>query len=390
VLVAICFAITWLGYGKYTARSCLRVAMVEKSILDASLPGTDRDRFDIYKSTQQQLVKNRLVLIAALRKPEVSRLPSVQYEQKNGDAVSWLMSRVRVRFPGDAEIMEVSLSSDDSQEAVTLVRGVVDAYLREVVNAERSRKQERLSELDRAYVEKETEVRARREDLKKLAKQLGASDTDTLSVKQKLALETWASYRQEWAKLEFELRRLHSELAAQQTLLKGIDTLEIKDDVDLLLEDDAIARQLSSALELLKDQPTSTEGVVGGGAKSERAEQSQKEIKRLQDRLDARRTKLGELLRKKKRSAVQTEVRRLQTAIAAMTEQVQGQQKLMDEQHEKADWLGNSNVEIEMMRADIKNLDAALTGIATEREKRRVELRSASRVTLLQRAEVED
>ena len=40
--------------------------------------GMDRDRFDIYKNTQQQLVTSRFVLMAALRKPEVAKLSAVQ------------------------------------------------------------------------------------------------------------------------------------------------------------------------------------------------------------------------------------------------------------------------------------------------------------------------
>ena len=147
------------------------------------------------RATQQQLVPSRFVLLAALRKPEVAKLPVIQYEEKNGDPVEWLMGRISVGFPGRAEIMEVSLTREDPKEAAALVQAVVDAYMKEVVNAEQDLKRNRLSELDRAYVEKETEVRSKREDLKKLAEQLGTSDTETLTLKQKLALEELTIYR---------------------------------------------------------------------------------------------------------------------------------------------------------------------------------------------------
>ncbi len=48
-------------------------------------------------------------------------------------------------FPGDAEIMEVSLTADDPAEAATLVQAVVDAYLREVVNTDADRKRHGLA-----------------------------------------------------------------------------------------------------------------------------------------------------------------------------------------------------------------------------------------------------
>ena len=144
------------------------------------------------------------------------------------------MRRLSVSFPGKAEIMEVSVRGNDPQEATILDRAVVDAYMKEVVESERDQKRGRLNELDRAFVEKETEIRDKREDLKKLAETLGTSDTETLTMKQKLALEVLGIYRQELAKSQFELRRLRSELAAQQSLLKSIDIQNIDEDVDLL------------------------------------------------------------------------------------------------------------------------------------------------------------
>ena len=103
--------------------------------------------------------------------------------------------------------MEVSVTRHDPQEATTLVRAVVDAYMKEVVESERDQKRGRLNELDRAIVEKETEIRGKREDLKKLAETLGTSDTETLNMTQKLALEMLSLYRQELAKAQFEVRR---------------------------------------------------------------------------------------------------------------------------------------------------------------------------------------
>ena len=182
----------WFGIGaRYTASAYLRVAMQDKPIAFAtdSQGVVDRDRFEIYKNTQQQMVMSRFVLMAALRKPEVARLSSVQQAQKETDVVHWLEKYTSVNFPGKAEIMEVSVTRYDPSEAATLVRAVVDAYMKDVVENERDQKRSRLNELDRAFVEKETEIRGKREDLKKLAETLGTSDTETLNMKQKLDLE---------------------------------------------------------------------------------------------------------------------------------------------------------------------------------------------------------
>ena len=83
VLLVVCVAIVLVGRGKYVATTYLRVAMQEKPIaFPTESQAVDRDRFEIYKSTQQQLVMSRFVLMAALRRPEVAKLPSVQEAQK--------------------------------------------------------------------------------------------------------------------------------------------------------------------------------------------------------------------------------------------------------------------------------------------------------------------
>jgi succinoglycan biosynthesis transport protein ExoP len=269
-----------------------------------------------------------------------------------------------------------------------LVRATVDAFLTEVVNAEGYQKRQRLSELDRAFIEKETEIRAKREDLKKLAEQLGTSDTETLTLKQKLALEELTIYRQEMAKVQFEARHLQGALAAQQALLKGIDTIDVTDaDVEILVRSDPIARQLFVELGWRKIDQVYTEGAVVAGARSHYADRYQQDLKTMQDQFDARRNELSEMIRSKKRSGIQLELQRMETAVAVMNEQERMIQEEVKNKKAEAEKFGSSTVDIEMMRADIKNLDAVLTGISAQREKLKVETRSTPRVTLLQRAE---
>jgi capsular polysaccharide biosynthesis protein len=304
---------------KYTATALLLVAMQEKPILDdGACQRFDRDRFDIYKNTQQQLLVSRFVLLAALRKPEAAKLLSVQSKQQTGDPVKWLAGRLRVSFPSKAEIMEVSLSSDDPKEAANLVNAVVNAYLQEVVNAERDMKRLRLNELDRAFHDRENTIRAKREDLMKLADQTGTSDTATLTLKQKLALEELAIYGQELAKTRFKLQRSRKTLAVLKASLQ-----------------------------------------------------------------DAKEGERGEL---------QREIKRLEISVSVLSEQQKELENALEHKRKEAERFGRSSVavDIEMMRADIKNLEAVLTLIATEREKLTIESRAAPRVTLLQRAEASE
>jgi hypothetical protein len=222
VLAAACMAMaagcSENGFGgKYTATSILRINPQEPGILGGAASRLSERDYEIYRNTQRQLLTSRFVLLAALRKPEIAKLPAVQAEQ--GDLVRWLEKIVKVEFPADAELMSVSVARSDPEEAAALNRAVVDAYLTEVVNAERDQKRQRLGELDRAYTEKEAEVCAKREDLKKLADQLGVSESETLTMKQKLTLDVLSTYRQDMREIRAKLRSFEVDLAAQKALL---------------------------------------------------------------------------------------------------------------------------------------------------------------------------
>ena len=302
------------AHPKYTATALLMVRFEPPTVAGVAPIAAQewtRDRFEIYKATQQQLLGCRFVLSAALRKPAVAQLPAIRHSQRSGDPVRWLKSKLRVTFPGDAEIMEVSLTADDPNEAATLVQAVVDAYMQEAVNAEVDRKRLRLSELDRAVAEKEQDIRARREKLKKLATELGTSTTENLTLKQRLALEELSMYRQELRKLQGDLRLHERDLAVQKSMLQD--------------------------------------------AGKENAEMRQ-------------------------------EIRRLETQVAVETKQAKDLEKQVQGMRREVERFGNSTVDMEMLLNDIKNADFVLNQLASERDRMRVECRSAARIMLLQPA----
>jgi beta-lactamase regulating signal transducer with metallopeptidase domain len=380
VLAVVGSAVAVTGHRKYKAVACLRIAMQEKPIaFSGEAQPFDRDRFEVYKSTQQQLVTNRFLLARVLEGQDVKKLPSVQQAKTVGDPVDWLSRRVAVSFPGKAEIMEIAVYADEPQEAATLVNAVVAAYMNEVVDNEVGQKRKRLSELDRVYIEKQREVYGRRDDLKKLAETLGASETEALTNKQRLALDVLSLYRQELARTQFDLRRLRSELASQQGQLKKIDKVAIDNhEVELAIAADPIARQLFTELGWRKLDKTYLDTA---GGKSDNAKQYEKDLKEMQQQYDARRAELAKMLREKKRESIRDEILRIEATIAVMAEQEQSQRKEVDDKQREAERFGSSTVDIEMLRTEIKNLDTVLTAVAAEREKLKIEVKATPRIT---------
>ena len=191
--------LAWVLRGPhYNSFALLQIAPSESHIA-FELAGSRADLipnlFDIYKDTQSQLLKSRFVLAAALRKPEIAALPSVKKHEP--DAIGWLSSELHVGFPGKAEIMEVSFTATDPQEAATLVNGVIKAYQTEVVDAERRRAHHAHGPTGPNLFLEERGIAAQANELKQTADQLGTQDEATLSLKQQYIIQQIADYSRE-------------------------------------------------------------------------------------------------------------------------------------------------------------------------------------------------
>jgi capsular exopolysaccharide synthesis family protein len=328
--------------------------------------------------------------LAALRNKDVARLPSVKRATEEGDASNWLMKQLSINFPLRAEIMQVDVTRPDREEAATLARAVVDAYLKEVVFAEQDQKRGRLSELDKAYSEKETELRSQREELKKLAEQLGAApEKESLTLKQKLTLEELTMARNQLSQTEIDLRKYKSEWMAQQALLKAVESADPHDlDMELALQNDPIARQLSVELSFRQMDQVYMQSAVVAGAKERYANRGLQDLKMMEQQYAERQAKMGELVRQKHRSQILGEIEKAQGAVAVMTEQEQTLRQDVQRLQADAEKFGSTSVDVDMMQSNIKSLDQMLTMLATDRDRLRVELRATPRITLLQRADV--
>ncbi len=368
----------------YTARALLRVSTAQESLVFETRDSAARRSFDIYKSTQQQLLKSDFVLLAALRKPEVSRLEIVGREQ---DPVRFLAESLRVEFPGNSELMAVRLSGDDPEQISTVVNAIVEAYLVEVVDREKNERRQRLDELNDLYVAKSDEMRRKRVDLKRLVEQVGSGDRDALALKQQIALEQFAELRRALVRAQFEVGRLESELRVQKANLEKFEQVEISD------AEVASAARADPAMTALDERRTRLEALieeyrqrVADSRVAQYLEKPQSDLQALRqewaDALQARK----EELRRRRRDLLEERRADLETQLAMAVEQETQIQKDLEESRKRAEQFGGSSIEVEMMRAEISHLEGVLNPIAAERERLRVEVATAARVQRLQEA----
>jgi len=373
----------FLATDRYTATALLQVSANEQQLVFQMANRASASSFEIYKGTQQELLTSDVVLTAALARPEAASLAFVQNED---DPVGWLAENLRVDYPGKAEIMRVSLTEARPDEAAILVGAVVDAYINEVVDAERHRQRDRLDDLDRLYTEKEKEMRGRRTGLKQLAERLGTGDTNALVLKQQIALQQYAEGRNELARVRSELQRARDDLETKQVWLKTLEAAS-QDSVDAEFEnmDDRTLTRLTEQIDEIDNHLALIRERVKEPLLSAVTAEYTATRKVLAERAATRRQELSTKLHKKSRVNMDPQIAELKSRVDILVAQEKAAVKDLDEQRRKAELVGNSSIDVEMMRNELQYLDKVLAPIAEEREKLKVELRSTPRITLIQR-----
>ncbi len=414
-VAVIAAAITWLTVpAPFTAFALLRVASVEPRLVFQTAE-TNAD-FATYRRTQMALIKSRFVLNAALRKPSVASLPIVR---KQTHPLQWLEDAVQVDSYDSPEILRISLTGDEPTELAEIVNSVRDAYLEEVVNADRKQRIARLNDLERIFEQTEDKVRMKEKRVNDLAQELGTGDAQALTIKQQMAMEYFAQLRREHARVRFDLMR-------EQV---GDQAAASVEEATLTAPGDGPATNSSGAAKGLAVKPprspsaaanaeaafepespttpavTGTAAVAGGGddPRVVSAERRAKQLKDLISRYEK------QVVNKNHPTLVayRKELEELQTLAAqdGDEESIPGQPKrrsrldllkrqeqLLREELDKYSALvkniGTSSFELESMKSDIEQVAKVSNKVGSEMESLRIELQSQSRIAPLQEAEI--
>jgi succinoglycan biosynthesis transport protein ExoP len=375
----------WQSFApKYRAASLLRVASGREPVLFDT--GGRASDFALYRDTQRQYFKSRFVLVAALRQAEIARLSALQGEP---DAVAWLQDHLEARFPGEAEIMEVSLATEDPEEAAALVNAAVQAYMTEVVDVERAQPRLRLSELDDIYVQKETELRSKRAALDRLAAALGTGDSESLNLKRQLALQRVAALQRELASVQSKLTRSACELKAKEAVGGHQKATPVSDaELDDYAGSDPLIRGLSFQAELLNYQLIQAGERGGMDAVVKEGDRYNEHLREIDRKIRARREELRKELAQKKHPAADEELARLRSELAILTDQEKQLGQEVQRSRQDAEKLGGSSIDVDMLRAEARRLEDLLNTIAQQREKLTIELGAKPRISVVQAATI--
>lgn len=369
---------------RYTATALIRVASSNQTVLFPANPGSGPS-FDIYKATQVEYLRSRFVLVAALRQPEVARLPSIREQL---DPVQWVAQNLSVRFPGNSEFMNVSFTSPYAEETAVLVNAIVDAYMREVVDTEQRERRQRLSELDQLYAEKETEVRKLENDLKSLSNQLETGDSQALSLKQQITIQQFSTYRNELINVQLRMLRAQGELSLKKAIREKAAQIPITErEIEAAARIDPVILQLQVREAELKSVVAQTREVVRPEMAGRYGNRYLQELADVQNRIKARREEIRQELEQKRVSNIDEDIERLNFELAILAQQQEQLEKEVENVRRTAETFGKGSIEIEFLRAEVDLARRTLQTIAEERNRLAIELRAKPRITVVQRAE---
>lgn len=369
----------------YTSFAMLRIASTEpRLVFDTAERKSD---FDTYRQTQAAMITSRFVLNAALRKPGVSDLETIRQQAY---PIAWLETQLEVGTNRSPEILRISMKGERPDDIAAIVNAVKDAYLEEVVHAERKDRLARLSDLERIFSETDEKVRLKQERVEKLAKQLGTGDSKALTIKQQMALEYFAQLQREHARVRFELMREQLESATGNASPAETSSIDIP---------------LNDAIKSAPNDPTGdpTRQLLARRILQQRdliARFEKQVVDRNHPSIAEHRHKLKEMESQLALMAdgpvvtdpatgrpVPNRNRRL-TRRETLEKQEEMLREELERYSELATTIGTSSFELEAMQTELTQVTKIADRIGGEIEALRIELQSPPRVVLLQAAEV--
>jgi hypothetical protein len=190
-------AIAWFVIpADYEVQALFEVRQKEDVDVIAGASGHgSRDEHDLFKKSQQTLVKSQFVIQSALRREEIAQLPSIKANRK--DPVKFLTDEILVDYPGGADILRIRMKGENADELVKLVDAVKDAYIREVVNKDKEFRLKKRNTLDEEFRAISSKLTQRQKDEINVSGQLKAASSDQVQFQMQILISELQAQRRE-------------------------------------------------------------------------------------------------------------------------------------------------------------------------------------------------
>ncbi len=374
----------------YEAISLVRVKRTQPYLME-KVVSSDQE-YMAYKQTQATLMTSPFVLTAALRQPGIEQLPMIRAEN---EPAGWLADELRVFYPGDSEIMQISMSGDSGEDLKKIVDAVVDAYLYEIALSEKTEKSDQLQMLRTQRRANEQAIKEKSDIVHNLAEEIGTPDSDMARLRYAIEQENLVQLSRQRAAIRNELATLRSDTMALNIAANGARFYKPDQmDVEILLEQDqayAAAKQTVSFIQQQLTLMASTSRSRGGML----ANPYQAELAVAQQTMAQRRAELTPMLEHtlKKEYGMDsntsaTTMQVLQGQAQLKQQQLQAISEEYDAQLEKVQNLSGFSADLIARKAELQSLHETNHEVAKEIARLELELRTAARIDRVQQATI--
>lgn len=161
--------------------------------------GSEEGHDERYETTRKTLIErleSPLILLSALRQPEIANLETVRNEE--ADPMAWLVAALDVTAPEKTDLIRVALRGERADDLQQMVDALAQAFVTDVVESEKLIRRGRRDQLEKKLKELQTELRAKREARQALEKEASAGKPADQAARRKRLDES----QQEIAQLE--------------------------------------------------------------------------------------------------------------------------------------------------------------------------------------------
>ena len=337
------------------------------------------NEFEIFRDTQQHLVKNYNVIKTAINDPRLKTRPCIAREDARHNAIAWLTEAVSVSFPTKAAgVMLVSSTQPDKDDATAIVNAVVEAYMTQVVDKDRILRRERLAQLTEISINKEDEVRKKREQLKQELANMGFGDDETMKTRTAMAAAMYSEFERQFQLMRAEHRVVAGKLEDAKASLKDIESPDAEipqTEIVMLLNTNPLYRELQTRLGYLDQlERMHTVTAMPGVKEPPVYQRSKAEHAATKAQLDDLESKSRDMVRNAKRIGLQSDIKHLERQLEVSTDQIASYEKEVEKKRAEAENVGRSSVAAQMSQNEVNNLQKILQDVAEEKERLRVEL----------------
>lgn len=370
---------------KYTAFTVLRVAATRPDPLSDKTDG--RSEFNTYLRSQAAQMRSRWVLSAALNREEIKKL---NLEQQYPDPLQMLEDESKVESQNDLELVRLLVNANTPEAAQALAQAITQTYLDEVVEKDRKQRADNVTTLDEIYTAQTNKLRTKKENLKRLADELGTLDSEAARLKQQNALATLTAAKTTHNNLRLQLLSAETRLAAHKAQKKLMVEAPVSEsalaeayDSDMTLK--AHMARLRRAEDLFNEYRTHVRD-PNNPVRLRAAE----EVGSVKRKIETRKAEIRDGLRDKQKLKNANEHDQKTIQLQAEVTALKNQEEVLKTELVKlmtdVQKLGTSSTEKEMLEKEIEREEKIAADIGTRLETGRMSLRSGQRVTLYQNA----